>query len=144
MVNLQIIWASMYGTAEGVANNLKALAEDSGISVSICEMDAFKVSELDTVDYLAVVTSTTGSGDVPANGEYFWSDLEISEVNLDKLKFGVCSLGDIAYENFCGAGKKINEQLIKLNAIELIKRAELDNGDEGHEAWCKSFIRTLN
>ena len=60
-MKLQILWASMYGTAEGVAFNLKELAETKGIETEILELNEFSVSDLKTLDNLAVVSSTTGT-----------------------------------------------------------------------------------
>ena len=133
----------MYGTAQGVAYYLKELSESHGIDTEIHEMDSLKVSDLSNIKYLAVVSSTTGSGDVPANGENFWHDLQNTSINLSSLNFGVCALGDITYENFCGAGKSISKRLIDRGATPLCNIGELDGGDDGSEEWCKNFLSTL-
>ena len=133
----------MYGTAQGVAYSLKDLAENQGIDTEIYEMDSLKVSELSNMKYLAVVTSTTGSGDIPANGENFWHELKNTDINLNSLNFGVCALGDITYENFCGAGKSIYGRLIELGATPLCNTGELDGGDDGSEEWSQNFLNQI-
>ncbi len=142
-MKLQILWASMYGTAEGIAFNLKELAETKGIETEILELNEFSVSDLKTLDNLAVVSSTTGSGDIPTNGELFWSEFEESSDTLESLNYGVCALGDSSYITFCGGGKKINAKLKSLKANEIIECAECDGGDEGSEEWCEAFIDKL-
>ncbi len=142
-MKLQILWASMYGTAEGIAFNLKELAEAKGIETQIEELNDFSVADLKTIENLAVVSSTTGSGDVPANGELFWSEFEDSSDLLETLNYGVCALGDSSYITFCRGGKKINEKLKSLKANEIIECAECDGGDEGSEEWCEAFLDKL-
>lgn len=143
LMTLNIIWASMYGTAQGVAYQLKEKAEAKGANVNICEMDDFEISNLGNIEYLAVISSTTGSGDVPVNGENFWSDLQNVSSEYPNLNFAVCALGDITYENFCGAGNAIKEKLLQLNAKEIINICELDGGDDGAEEWCDSLLKKI-
>ena len=66
---LHILWASMYGGAEEVAYNLKDLAESRNLEVVINELNEVSIGELAEISNLAVVSSTTGQGDLPSNGE---------------------------------------------------------------------------
>ena len=56
-MKLQILWASMYGTAEGIAFNLKELAEAKGIETQIEELNDFSVADLKTIENLPTTTS---------------------------------------------------------------------------------------
>ena len=142
-MELSIYWASMYGTAENVANNMYSLAELKGLNLTIKELNELSIDELYSLKNLAIITSTTGDGDVPSNGENFWEELEKLNLNLDRLNYGVCALGDSSYATFCGAGKKIDEKLQSLNANKIIDRAECDGDDEDSEEWIKLFLEKI-
>tara|TARA_Y100001935_G_scaffold253047_1_gene258290 strand:+ start:859 stop:1299 length:441 start_codon:yes stop_codon:yes gene_type:complete len=137
---LNILWASMSGTAENVANSLNEKAISVGINTNILELNQVTMKDLSNMKNVAIVTSTTGEGDLPTNGEDFWDDLKSSEQSLDKLKYSVCALGDSSHDIFCGAGKKIDEKLNQLGAQKILDRQDCDGSDEGSEDWSNNFL----
>ena len=137
---LNILWASMSGTAENVANSLNEKAISVGINTNILELNQVTMKDLSNMKNVAIVTSTTGEGDLPTNGEDFWDDLKSSEQSLDKLKYSVCALGDSSHDIFCGAGKKIDEKLNQLGAQKILDRQDCDGSDEGSEDWGNNFL----
>ena len=137
---LNILWASMSGTAENVANSLNEKAISVGINTNILELNQVTMKDLSNMKNVAIVTSTTGEGDLPTNGEDFWDDLKSSEQSLDKLMYSVCALGDSSHNIFCGAGKKIDEKLNQLGAQKILDRQDCDGSDEGSEDWSNNFL----
>ena len=134
----------MGGTAENVANILNDKASKMGFIINQQELNDVTMSDFVKMDNVAIVTSTTGEGDLPTNGEDFWLDLKDSDLDLKKLSYSVCALGDRSHENFCGAGKKVDEKLQQLGANKVIDRQECDGSDEGSDEWGNTLLSKLN
>ena len=64
---LNILWASMSGTAENVANNLKEKAKSMGFETNQLELNQVTMNDLSNMKNVAIVTSTTGEGDSSIN-----------------------------------------------------------------------------
>ena len=137
---LNILWASMSGTAENVANKLNEKAKSMGFDTNQLELNQVTMNDLSLMKNVAIVTSTTGEGDLPTNGEDFWDDLKNSEKNFNNLKYSVCALGDRGHDIFCGAGKKVDEKLSQLGAQKMLDRQDCDGSDEGSEDWGNIFL----
>ena len=141
---LNILWASMSGTAENVANNLNEKAKLKGFEINKLELNQVTMNDLSNMKNVAIVTSTTGEGDLPTNGEDFWDDLKNTDKNFQNLRYSVCALGDSSHDVFCGAGKKIDERLEKLGAKKVLDRQDCDGSDEGSEEWGNIFLDKLS
>jgi len=129
MVKVNILWASMFGTAEDVAIDVHEKVKDKG--VEIFEMNDVSMEDFQAMENVVFVSSSTGQGDVPTNGENFYSELEKTELDLSKTNYAVCALGDSSHTNFCGAGKKIDARMEALGATRIADRLECDGDDEG-------------
>ena len=79
---INILWASMSGTAENVARQFENKAMDSNFDVNIVELNDVSMTELSNMENVAIITSTTGEGDLPTNGDDFWVELEKSTLDL--------------------------------------------------------------
>tara|TARA_Y100001936_G_scaffold241662_1_gene277784 strand:+ start:171 stop:611 length:441 start_codon:yes stop_codon:yes gene_type:complete len=141
---LNILWASMSGTAENVANNLNEKAKLKGFDINKLELNQVTMNDLSNMKNVAIVTSTTGEGDLPTNGEDFWDDLKNTDKNFQNLRYSVCALGDSSHDIFCGAGKKVDERLEKLGAQKVLDRQDCDGSDEGSEEWGSIFLDKLS
>ena len=141
---LYILWASMSGTAENVANNLNKKAKLKGFDINQLELNQVTMNDLSNMKNVGIVTSTTGEGDLPTNGEDFWDDLKNTDKNFQNLRYSVCALGDSSHDIFCGAGKKVDERLEKLGAQKVLDRQDCDGSDEGSEEWGSIFLDKLS
>ncbi len=140
---LNILWASMSGTAENVANLLNDKAKTLEFITNQLELNQVNMNDLSNMKNVAIITSTTGEGDLPTNGEDFWDDLKNSEKNFKDLKYSVCALGDSSHDIFCGAGKKVDEKLTQLGANKIIERQDCDGSDEGSDEWGNAFLEKI-
>ena len=140
---LNILWASMSGNAEDVAKILNDKAEKMGFITNKVELNDVSMKEFALMKNVAIVTSTTGEGDLPTNGEDFWDDLNASSKELQNLNYSVCALGDRSHDIFCGAGKKVDEKLIQLKANKVLDRQECDGDDSGSDEWGNSFLEKI-
>ena len=140
---LNILWASMSGTAENVADTLNEKAKSKGFVTNQLELNQVTMNDLSNMKNVAIVTSTTGEGDLPTNGEDFWDDLKNSDKNLKNLRYSVCALGDSSHDIFCGAGRKVDEKLIQLGARKVLDRHDCDGSDEGSDSWGNNFLEKI-
>ena len=140
---LDILYATQTGNAEEVAQNLSSLAKSQGFFVNLNEMNYHNLDSFRILKNVAIVTSTTGEGDLPTNGEDFWDDLNASSKELQNLNYSVCALGDRSHDIFCGAGKKVDEKLIQLKANKVLDRQECDGDDSGSDEWGNSFLEKI-
>ena len=140
---LNILWASMSGNAEDVAKVLNDKAQKMGIITNKVELNDVSMTDFAKMKNVAIVTSTTGEGDLPTNGEDFWDDLNASSKELQNLNYSVCALGDRSHDIFCGAGKKVDEKLIQLKANKVLPRQECDGDDAGSDEWGNLFLEKI-
>ena len=138
---MNILFGSVTGTAENVARSAARMAQTRGHDVRITELDEISMEELEDMDDVLVVIATYGEGEMPFNAETFWDELEYNEPILDGLTFGVLALGDSAYEQFCQAGKDIDEKFEELGATRRLRRVDCDlNYEKDAEAWIDQAI----
>jgi len=133
----------MSGNAEDVAKILNDKAQKMGFTTNKVELNDVSMTEFAKMKNVAIVTSTTGEGDLPTNGEDFWDDLNASSKELQNLNYSVCALGDRSHDIFCGAGKKVDEKLIQLKANKVLDRQECDGDDSGSDEWGNSFLEKI-
>lgn len=125
MATLNIIVGSVYGNAENVAEEVQAYCEDQGI-----EAEVFKdpdVSDFTDAQALLVITSTTGSGDLPPNLEFPIDELRTQFPLLEQKPFAVAALGDSSYgDTYCGGGQICQELLTELQGFPVADMLEVD------------------
>ena len=143
MMELKILWASMYGNAEYVANRVDKLAQERNFETEMIELNDVTMSSLQKMKNVAVVTSTTGQGDLPTNGEWFWEDLKKADIDLSNIRYSVCALGDSSPADFCGAGAKVDDRFKELNAKRILDIQECDGDDAGSHKWAVEFLEKL-
>ena len=139
-----VLYASQTGTAEELAYEFNTWAKNKNIETELFELDDISIDKLKNINKLAIITSTTGDGEVPDNGQIFWSNLsKIEEKILVNLNYGVLALGDSSHYDFCNTGKIIDEKLIQLGANRVIERLECDFDTEGSEEWSSKFFELI-
>lgn len=144
MSKVNILWASMFGTAEDVAVDVYESTKDSlDVDVEINEMNDVDMDSFKNMENVIFISSTTGQGDVPSNGEAFFDKLSGADIDLSKTKYGVCALGDSSHTYYCGAGKKIDKRMEELGANRIADRHECDGDDEGAREYSISTIKKL-
>ena len=142
-MKIDILWASMFGNAEDVARNFEDIATKRAHEVNLVELNDVTPEKLQEMKFAVIVTSTTGQGDLPHNGEDFWDWLENSNTKFENLTYSVCALGDSSHHHFCGAGNKVNNKLKELGASQFKEIIECDGDDEGSEEWFKELLKEI-
>ncbi|WP_067830188.1 flavodoxin domain-containing protein [Nocardia inohanensis] len=124
-----ILFGTELGTAEVVAD---CIADElSGCDVSIYDMMDFDPADLTPEEFLIVVCSTYGDGELPTGAEPFFNTLDATRPDLTGLRFAVFGLGDSVYgDTFNRGGEIAAEKLIERGAIQVGEHARHDNSTE--------------
>lgn len=147
MAKIKVIVGSVYGGAVEVAEEAEALAQAAGHTVEVTEQPTKDL--LAEAESLLVVTSTTGSGELPDNLLPFYSQLDAQAAQVANKPFAVIALGDSSYgDSFCAAGKLMNEKLNELGGQELQPLLTIDalehfQATDAAEPWLADWLEQL-
>ncbi|KAA9302294.1 MULTISPECIES: flavodoxin [Aerococcus] len=110
-----IIYASLTGNTEEIADVMTAAFEDLGVDCEMVECtDAYGEDFLDA-DICVVATYTYGTdGDLPDEIVDLYDDLE--EVDLTGKVYAALGSGDLFYEKFCQSVIDFDERLAETGA----------------------------
>lgn len=118
-----------YGSESG---NAKALAQAlmAAPGVQACQPVAMPLNDIQLChlgdgDMLAIICSSFGDGEPPANAQAFWLQLQRIQ-SLDHLQYAIFGLGDTGYPQFCGFTKQLDAQLQQCAARPVIHRVDAD------------------
>lgn len=119
-MKILVTYASMTGTAEFVAEEIHDQLESMSFDSALLDMNDLKLEQLKNYQKMIICSSSYGAGDIPANGIKFYQALQEADIDLSRLEFAICGLGDSSYvHTFCGAAKKFQHVLGKARANEL-------------------------
>lgn len=137
-----VLWASQTGNAEDLAAAVAQRLSGAGFAPRLLDMDSCALDALDG-DVL-IVTSTFGDGGPPDNGADFWDRLEGSATRFPELRYAVFALGDSAYDDFCGHGRKIDRLLAERGARRLLERVDCEpDYAERAQRWLDEIVAVL-
>lgn len=143
-MSVVILYGTETGNAELVADEIAdVLAADH--DPSIYDMSEFAVEDLDPADFLVIICSTYGEGELPTGAEPFAEELDEAQPDLSGVKFAVFGLGDTIYgETFNRGGEIMAEKLSKLGATQVGEHARHDNSSSVKpSALAKEWATTL-
>jgi flavodoxin len=149
MANILIITGSVYGGAQFVAEQIQELLQGQGHQVEVDEDPNIAVVQSSDNDTILLITSTTGSGDLPDNIITFASQVRDQLPQIPNKRYGVIALGDKSYgDTFCGAGKQLDELFSELSATKLGERLEIDacetlQPEDEALPWAESWAKLL-
>lgn len=148
-MHLVIFSGSVFGTADEVADMAQERCQAAGLQVTRLKpatVDALLQAEPDAI---LGCCSTTGMGELPANIQDFYYELESRFPLLTDTPFGVIALGDAGYgDTFCQGGEQLRDLLLELQASELLPMLQLDAAEtvtpeQDAEPWIDDFIARL-
>lgn len=126
MKKVNVLFGTVYGTAQNVAEVMVTKLESLGYQAQLwqeAELENYIPSQ---DEYLLLVSSTTGRGDLPDDIAPWFSKLKSQSPFLPKLNYAVVALGDSSYENFCGAGLQLNALLDDIGAHAVLPMLKID------------------
>ncbi|KAA8494937.1 Methionine synthase reductase [Porphyridium purpureum] len=151
-MGVDVLYASATGNAEEIARRIHAELSDHGLEAGLLvELNQFvdagwplspTASGTEFAGKVCVlVASTTGDGDVPANGTKvlrYLRDKAKPKKFMQGLRYCILGLGDTNFENFCNSARRIDKALLQAGAENVYLRGEADDGtglEEVVEPW---------
>ena len=124
---IAILFATVSGNAETLARAAAerlAAAGRCSIVENVADFPAARLREFDTA---LLIASTWGEGAPPPDAVDFCSALQRPDtLRLPRLRYAVFALGSSSYGDFCGCGRRLDENLALCGATRLLPRAESD------------------
>ncbi|HLQ71350.1 MAG TPA: flavodoxin [Bacillota bacterium] len=145
MSNILVLYASMTGNTELMADAISDYLEGQGYEVDIrtFDFDPIDVEELSDYDGVAIGTHTWDDGSLPYEVEDFYEELD--DVDIEGMICGVFGSADSFYDTFGGAvdlmWTHLNEKGAKLVPIRLKVDLAPDSDDIER---CLQFAATLH
>ena len=139
----------LFGTETTNSKDLAAQLADAvrakGTEARVVDMADYKPRALRDEQDLLVVTSTHGEGDPPDTAIGFFEFLEGRKApKLPDVRFAVLALGDSTYEQYCLAGKRVDDRLAELGAQRLCDRVDCDvDFEDDAAAWIADVVGRL-
>ena len=101
MALVKIVYASMTGNTEEIADIVGNKFEELGHTVEVDECTTVDAADFEDADVAIVASYTYGDGELPDEIVDFYEDL--ADVDLTDKIFGVVGSGDTFYDYFCKA-----------------------------------------
>ena len=121
-----VLFGTVTSTAEDLADELVEALGEAGMEAEAVDMIDAGADFFDKDRAVVLCVATHGDGELPPDAMDFYEALEEERPDLSGVVFGVCGLGDDAYEDFCEAGRFMSRFLTDLGAEEVIERHEID------------------
>ncbi|WP_424555533.1 flavodoxin [Streptococcus agalactiae] len=147
MALAKIVYASMTGNTEEIADIVADKLRDLGLEVEVEECTMVDAADFEDADIAIVATYTYGDGDLPDEIVDFYEDL--AEVDLSGKVYGVVGSGDTFYDYFCKSVDEFEAQFALTGAqkgadcVKVDLSAE-DEDIESLEAFAEKIASRLN
>lgn len=140
-VPLTILFGTESGNAEGLAGDCEKKAKKLGFAPKVVDLADIEPADLENYENVVLFISTWGEGDPPERVEGFDKAFKTASVDLGKMKFGICALGDTSYVDFCEMGKIYDARFAELGAEKVFDRIDLDvDYEDGAAEWIDSTL----
>ncbi|ATG02254.1 flavodoxin [Lelliottia amnigena] len=116
MAEVGIFVGTMYGNSLLVAEEAEAILAGMGHKATVYEEPDLADWEKYKNQYVLVVTSTTGQGDLPDSIVPLFQDIKLKLGYQPDVRYGIIALGDSSYSHFCGGGKQFDALLQEQSA----------------------------
>ena len=147
MATALIVYASLTGNTEQIADILSEALEERGVEVDMKECTSAQASEFHNYDINVVATYTYGTdGDLPDEIVDFYEELE--EEDLTGKVYGALGSGDTFYDKFCQSVLDFDAQFAKTGAKKGAENVLVDLNAEAEDiehiqAFAQSLVDAL-
>lgn len=139
---INVLYGTQTGNSESIANDAAASAKAHGLMPTINSMDEVDIDQLAQMEYLLLITSTYGEGEMPDNAQILWDQIsEDSAPAMENIQYSVLALGDTSYDLFCQAGIDWDNRLEALGAKRIYDRIDCDvDFEDAAENWVNAVV----
>ena len=146
MTLAKIVYASMTGNTEEIADIVAEAMENMGIEVEIEECTQVDAADFEDADICVLASYTYDEGTLPDEILDFYEDL--LELDLTGKIFGVCGSGDTFYDYFCKAVDDFEQAFLKTGATKGADNVKVDLAAEEEdiqnlEAFAKKLVEQI-
>ena len=147
MATALIVYASLTGNTEEIADILAEALEDRGVEVDVKECTSAQANEFHNYDINVVATYTYGTdGDLPDEIVDFYEELE--EEDLTGKVYGALGSGDTFYDKFCQSVLDFDAQFAKTGAKKGAENVLVDLNAEAEDiehiqAFAQSLVEAI-
>lgn len=143
MTLAKIVYASMTGNTEEIADIVSEAFENLNVEVEIDECTQVDAEDFEAADICVVATYTYGEGDLPDEIVDFYEELQ--ELDLSGKVYGVCGSGDTFYEMYCKSVDDFDAAFAKTGAEKgaenvKVEMAAEEEDIENLEAFAKKLV----
>lgn len=125
MITAQVVYATITGNNEDIADIITERFEDRGVAVNQTEISQADASSFLDCDICVVCPYTYDEGALPEEGLDFYDDLQ--ELDLTGKIFGVAGSGDTYYEEYFNvAVDKFEQAFKKAGAIQATESVKIN------------------
>ncbi|KXT76582.1 flavodoxin [Streptococcus sp. DD12] len=143
MALAKIVYASMTGNNEEIADIVAQKLEELGHTVDVDECTTVEPEEFEDADICVVATYTYGDGDLPDEIVDFYEDLQ--DLDLSDHIYGVCGSGDTFYDYFCKSVDEFDEAFARTGATRGAEKVKVDlSCDDDDIANLEAFAQALS
>jgi len=127
MSRILLIVGSVFGAAHRLADDVTDALTEHGHDVERNESPLASDLESESIDWLLVITSTTGTGELPEELVPMYNTLRDVPPRIAGLNYVVVVLGDSSYgDSFCGGGTMLDEALADIGAVRIADPFRVD------------------
>jgi MioC protein len=143
-----IFVATMTGLADMCGEEIEGVLNGAGIDCERLLMDGMSSTAFLPFDWLIIVSSTYGHGEIPDNGQALFTTLEAG-ANLAGKSYAVFALGDRTYaDTFCAAGDRWDAVLTASGAHRIVEveRHDASSGTLAEDVageWAAGWVSKL-
>ncbi|MBO0439026.1 flavodoxin domain-containing protein [Candidatus Enterococcus ikei] len=143
MKSVVILYASITGNNEIIADKLFSLLSETVDTVDIFEIDSIDIDDIKIYDKIIFCMYTYDLGVIPYEAEDIFESLE--DIHLSEKKFAVCGSGDIDYgEYYCKAVDIFEDKLVRCGAKKMIESLKINlTPSESDLAEIKLFAKRI-
>lgn len=146
MALAKIVYASLTGNTEEIADVVAEALENLNIDVTVDECTQVDATEFEEADICVVATYTYGDGELPDEIVDFYEELQ--ELDLAGKIYGVCGSGDTFYDDFAKSVDDFEQAFEKSGATKGADSIKVDLNVEAEdidnlEDFAKKLVTSL-
>ncbi len=143
MALVKIVYASMTGNTEEIADIVRNKFEELGHTVDVSECTTVDAADFEDADVAIIATYTYGDGDLPDEIVDLYEDL--ADLDLSGKVYGVVGSGDSFYDYFCKSVDEFDDQFALTGATKGAESVKVDLAAEDEDiANLENFVTHIS